>query len=124
MLAAEEKLHGRFEALMRAIQPALRELDDFHSVLYMVVHHYLSDNQMDKVKSASAELKEKMAALNEAKLPERLKGIDNDFQAARGNLSEAVKVLERSVASNDEKAIKASIEKVHSRYEALEKIFE
>lgn len=124
LLAAAEKLHSRFEALMRAIRPALTELDDFHSVLYMLVHHYLPDNQMDKVKSASMELKGKMAALNQAKLPERLQGIDHDFQAARGMLSGAVGALERSVASNDEKGIKEAIEKVHSRYEALEKVFE
>lgn len=124
LLAAAEKLHARFEACMRAIRPALKELDDFHSVLYMLVHHYVPNNQMDKIKSASAELKEKMAALNEAKLQERMQDSNADFQMARGMLSGAVGALERSIASNDEKSIKAAIDSVHSRYQALEKVFE
>jgi hypothetical protein len=124
LLAAAETLHSRFEALTRAIRPALKELDDFHSVLYMLVHHYLPSNQKDKIKSASMELKQKMAALNEAKLPESLQARDHDFQVAKGMLAGAVGALEQSVESNDDAAIKKAIESVHSRYQALEKVFE
>ena len=64
-----------------------------------------------------------MAALNEAQLPERLKDRDYEFQVARGLLSGSVGVLDLSVRSNDEKAIKDAVEAVHSNYQALEKIF-
>lgn len=72
LMVAAEVLHSRFEALMRAIRPALKELDDFHSVLYMLYHHYLPEYDPEKIRSSVAELKQKMAALNEVQVPEQL----------------------------------------------------
>ena len=40
LLAAAEKLHGQFESLMRITRPAMKELDEFHAVLYMIYHHH------------------------------------------------------------------------------------
>jgi hypothetical protein len=41
--------------------------------LYMLYHPYLPQNEAAKIKSAALELKQKMAALNSAVLPDRLK---------------------------------------------------
>jgi hypothetical protein len=124
LLAAAELIHSRFEMLMRAIRPPLKELDDFHSVLYMLYHHYWPNHQMAQVKSSAAELQQKMAALNEVKLPERLLDKDYDFRVARGLLSGAVGAFQQSVLSNDDNAIKDAIEAVHANYQKLEKILE
>jgi hypothetical protein len=123
LLAAAEVLHSRFEGLMRAIRPALKELDEFHAVLYMLYHHYLPKNDMGQIRKSAAELTQKMAVLNQAKLPERMMDKDRDFQVARGMLSQSVAALEEDIQSGDEKIIKNAIEAVHSRYQALEKIF-
>ncbi len=123
LLAAAEALHARFEGLMRAIRPALKELDDFHSVLYMLYHYYLPQNDRAKIRSSASELKQKMAALNAARLPERLKEKDAEFQAAKGRLSGSVESLEIKIQENDEKAIKEAVELVHSNYQALDKVF-
>jgi hypothetical protein len=123
LLAAAETLHARFEGLMRAIRPALKELDEFHAVLYMLYHHYLPKYEIDKIRASAEELKRKMTALNEAQLPERLQDKDYEFKVARGLLSASVAGLESTVQSNDEKAIKDSVEAVHTNYQALEKIF-
>jgi hypothetical protein len=123
LLAAAEALHGRFEALMRTIRPALKELDEFHAVLYMLYHHYLPKNDLDRIRKSAAELTQKMAALNQAKLPERLIDKDNDFQVARGMLSQSVSALDGAIRSNDARSIKDAVEVVHTRYQALEKIF-
>ena len=108
---------------MRAIRPALKELDEFHAVLYMLYHHYLPKNDLANIRKSAAELTQKMAALNQAKLPERLIDKDHDFQVARGMLAQSVAALEAGIQSSDEKTIKDAVEAVHSRYQALEKIF-
>jgi hypothetical protein len=108
---------------MRAIRPAMKELDDFHASLYMLYHHYLPKNEMRKVNSSAGELAQKMATLNAAQLPERLKQKEPEFQAARAKLSKSVDVLQLRVRSNSGTGIKEAVEAVHSDYQALEKIF-
>ena len=108
---------------MRVVRPALKELDEFHVVLYMLYHHYLPKNDTENIRKSAAEMTQKMAALNQAKLPERMIDKDHDFQVARGILSQAVAALEGAVQSNDARAIKDAVEAVHARYQALEKVF-
>ncbi len=123
LMDAAEALHSRFEGLVRAIRPALKELDEFHAVLYMLYHHYLPKNDRENILKSAAELQEKMTALNKAALPARLKDRDADFQARRGQLSQSVAALQTQVRSSNDKAIKEAIETVHSNYQALEKVF-
>jgi hypothetical protein len=124
LLAAAEKLHSQYEGLVRVIRPVLRELDDFHSVLYMLFHHYLPNNDMKSVRTSAAELKQKMMALNSAKLPERLKQKEDQFQAARKKLSDSVDALESAAGTNADQRIKDAVNVLHSNYQALEKVFE
>ncbi len=124
MLAATEVLHSRFAGLMRAIRPPMKELDDFHSVLYMLYHHYLPEYDLEKIRSSVSELKQKMAALREAEPPASIKGNASEFQAAREKLSASVDALEASIQTNDEKKIKAAVETMHSNYQALSGVCE
>jgi hypothetical protein len=122
LLNAAEELHRRFEALMRLIRPALEELDDFHSSLYMLYHHYLPEFDIEKIRSSAAELKQKMQALDAAALPERLQSKTAAFQAARKKLSESVEAFSKSAGTGREEAIKKAIEVLHTNYQAVEKI--
>jgi DNA mismatch repair ATPase MutS len=124
LLAAAEKLHGQFEALARSIRSGLGEIDDFHSALYMLYHHYMPAYDFENIKSSVAELKQKMAALNSAKLPERLKQKESEFIAARTKLLKSLEVLEASIPSKNEKAIKDAISELHSSFEALNSLFD
>jgi hypothetical protein len=124
LLAAAEKLHSQFEGLMRTIRPALDELDEFHAVLYMLYHHYLPKYDIQNIRTSAAELKQKMAALNSAGLPERLKQKEPEFQAARTRLSASVDALEASLKANQEQKIKEAVNTLHSNYQALDRIFE
>jgi len=124
LLAAAEALHSRFEGLMRAIRPAMKELDDFHASLYMLYHHYLPNNDGSKIGLTAGELVQKMAALNAAHLPERLKQKESEFQAARAKLSKSVDALQLRVRSNSGYGIKEAVEAVHSDYQALDRIIE
>ena len=124
LLAAAEKLHSQFESLMRTIRPALKELDEFHAVLYMLYHHYLPKYDLQNIRASAAELKQKMAALNSAKLPERLKQKEPEFQSAKAKLSTSVDGLESAVQTNAEQKIKDAVNSVHSNYQALDRVFE
>ena len=124
LLAAAEKLHSQFETLVRTIRPALRELDDFHAVLYMLYHHYLPKSDMPNIRSSAMELKQKMTALNAAKLPDRLKQKEQAFQAARAKLSASVEALETSIHSNSEPKLKEGVNAVHNDYQALDRLFQ
>jgi hypothetical protein len=124
LLTAAENLHSRFEGLMRAIRPALKELDEFHGVLYTLYHHYLPGRDAQKIRESAMELKERMAALNSAKLPERLKQKESEFQSARSKLSASVDALAASVQTDSEQKIAIGVNEVHSNYQSLEKIFE
>jgi hypothetical protein len=123
LMSAAELLHSRFEQLMRTIRPPLAELEAFHTVLYMLYHHYLPKSEMENIRKATAEMAQKMSALNSAKLSERSKDKEPEFQSKRAQLSESVAALEPALKSGDLKAIKDAIEKVHTNYQALEHIF-
>ncbi len=67
--------------LVRVIRPALKELDEFHAVLYMLYHYYMPGDSLEQMKSSAVALKEKMVVLNKAVLPERLKSKEPAFAA-------------------------------------------
>jgi hypothetical protein len=102
----------------------MKELDDFHSVLYMLYHHYLPEYDLEKIRSSVSELKQKMAVLKEAEIPERIKDSAFEFQVARSRLSTSVDALESSLQTNDGEKIKAAVETMHSNYQALSGVCE
>lgn len=124
LLDAAEKLHSQYERLVRVIRPALKELDEFHAVLYMLYHYYMPGDSLEQIKSSASALTEKMAALDKAALPERLKSKEPAFVAARQKLSTSVNALATSAPTDDLKKIKTAVISVHTDYQALEKVFE
>ncbi len=124
LLAAAEALHNRFERLVRAIRPLVKELDDFHAVLYMLYHYYLPNRELQKIRSSASELKQKMDALNLIRLPDHLKAKEAEFQAARMRLSKSVDALVLSSRSDDVTTLRNAIEEVHSNYRALDELLD
>jgi hypothetical protein len=124
LLDAAEKLHAQYERLVRVLHPALKEVEEFHAVLYMLYHYYMPGDSLEQMKSSAAALQEKMAVLDKAVLPERLKSKEPAFTAARQKLSKSVSALAATAPSNDLKKIKSAAVTVHTDYQALEKVFE
>lgn len=123
LLDAAERLHSSYESLVRTIRPAMKELDEFHAVLYVLYHYQMPEYSLEKIKTSVAALKEKMADLNKAVLPERLKNKEQTFIVARAKLSQSVDALASMIRTKDEAKIKSAINAMHSDYEALERIF-
>ena len=124
LLAAAESLHAQFERMVRIVRPALKELDAFHGTLYVLYHRQLDPFVPEGVAQSVKTLKEKMGPLSAATLPERLKAKEAAFVAARGQLSTAVDGAVATLDGKDEKAIRAAVEVVHTRYQELEKVFD
>jgi hypothetical protein len=125
VLDAVEKVHSGYEAMVRVIRPALKELDAFHQVLYAVHHYEMPAGDMAKLQLSADSLTARMAALNKAVLPERLKSKDVLFLKARAALSEAVVSFADAVKKGlpKEEVQKAELA-MHGRYQVLDKVFE
>jgi hypothetical protein len=126
LLDAAESLHGQYENLVRIVRPVLKELSDFHAELYMLYHYYMPEYKLKQMKASAAVLKERMATLNKATLPARLKSKQDEFQMAREKLSASVDDLQEILKNpaNDQGKTNAAIYAVHGDYQALERLFE
>jgi hypothetical protein len=124
LLDAAEKLHMRYEMLVRALRPVLAEMDAFHKVLYVVYHKYLPDKKWDDVRKAAPEMKAKAEAVAKAQLPKRLEAKSEAFKSAAAALVEATAELESLGSGGDGAVLEKAIDKIHVKYQALEKVFE
>jgi hypothetical protein len=125
LLNAAEKLHSQYEKLVRTIRPVLKELDEFHQVLYTLYHYHMPAYDIEKIRTSVGELSAKMKTLNAASLPDRLKSKKQDFTAKRKALDKSVKQLAKVVkAKKSEQQVKDAIVAMHDRYQALESVFD
>lgn len=124
LLDAAERLHANYEALVRVIRPPLKEIEEFHQVLYMVYHHYIPAKDRARLAAAVPRLQEKMALLDSVRLPERQKKREGAFTEARAKLSASVAALSVPSGESDLDGLIAAIESVHADYQMLEKVFE
>ena len=124
MLDAAEALHAKYEMLVRILRPVLKEMDDFHKVLYIVFHKDLPDKKWDNIRAAAPELKAKAEAVTLAKLSTRLEPKAASFKASAAELVKAASALAALGAESKGEAIEEAVLKLHTRYQELEKIFE
>lgn len=124
LLAAAENLHSQFERMVRIIRPVLKELEAFHGTLYVLYHRQLDPFALEAVSQSVRTLQEKMGPLTAAALPERLKAREAAFAAARAQLATAVDAAVALLEGKDEKAIRAAVDRLHTKYQELEKVFD
>jgi len=124
LLDAAEVLHAKFEMMVRLIRPVLKEIDEFHKVLYVVYHKYLPNKEFDEIKAVSDDFILKAEAITKASLPNRLEGKSEEFSAAAKDLLEASKKLKITSSTQDPSAIEKAVEYLHTKYQDLEKIFD
>ncbi len=120
LLDAAEKLHMQYEKLVRTIRPALKELEEFHTDLYMLYHYYMPGDSIAAMQQSALALKEKMVSLNQAELPARMKEKEQSFIAARKDLSEAVQAFAAVAPKGDVKELHKAVGVVHEKYQKLD----
>ena len=124
LLDAAESLHSRYEKLVRTIRPVLREMDEFHQVLYVVFHRYLPDGKYADIKAVSGDLKDKAEAVTRAVLSARMEARASAFQKAAAEMFEASRELVEACRQGVDSAIKEAVLILHAKYQALEKVFD
>ncbi len=124
LLDAAEALHAKFEMLVRLIRPVLKEIEEFHKVLYVVYHKYLPNIEFDKIKEVNDDFIQKAKAITEATLPTRLEAKTDEFTAAAAELLKAAENLKKTCATQDADAIEKAVDHLHTQYQNLEKIFD
>jgi len=123
-LKAAEVLHARYEMLVRITRPVLKEMDEFHKVLYVIYHKDLPAKDYEKIKAATQELILRAEAITKATLPGRLEARKEQFTRAASELYEEAKVLGKTAKTKSGEAVAAAVEKVHAKYQDLVKVFD
>jgi hypothetical protein len=123
LLNAAEKLHSQYEKMVRIVKPMVKELDAFHIVLYNIYHKFLPEFKLSELKKAVPVLAERKDTLMAVKLKFRQE-TDKTKEKAKAELGAAVDELVKVMASDDKDKIKKAIEKVHTKYQATEKVFD
>jgi uncharacterized protein YoxC len=124
MLNAAENLHAKFEMMVRIINPVLKEVDDFHKVLYVIYHKYLPEKNYDEIKSVSGDLKSKAEAIVNTKTNKKVESRLEQFKAASADLLNAVNHLFEICQGNDNAKIEKAVEEMHTKYQNLEAVFD
>ena len=124
LLDAAEILHAGYEMLVRTIRPVLKEIDDFHKVLYVVFHKSLPEKMFAEIKAMSGDLKTRAEAVTKATLSKRMESKSAMFQAASADMLKAAIELETACQEGDNAAIESAVLTLHAKYQALEKIFD
>ena len=123
LLNAAETLHSKFEMMIRIIKPVLKEVDEFHKVLYVIYHKYLPEKDYESIKSVSEELQQKAEAITTAKPSRRIEPKLEQFNAAANELHTATNELVEACQSDDNDVIENAVENVHTKYQSLEGVF-
>jgi hypothetical protein len=124
MLNAAENLHSKFEMMVRIINPVLKEVDDFHKVLYVVYHKYLPEKNYEAIKSVSSDLKFKAEAIVNAKPNKKVESRLEQFKSASSDLLNAVNELVEICKGDDNSQIEKGVEEMHTKYQNLEAVFD
>jgi len=124
LLVAAEALHAKYESLVRTLSPVLKEMEAFHQALYVVYHTYLPDKAYDKIRGACADLVIKAEAVTKATLPKRLEGKAGAFKTAAAELLAEAKALDAAGQAHDHDGMEECVNALHTKYQALEKIFD
>ncbi len=124
LLLAVEELHTRYEGLVRTIRPVAKEVDEFHKDLYVIYHHYLPGNDLEKVMTMADGLKEKAHLLTEVKLSSRLADKQERYNKAVEELIKTTDAFVESLEQTDNEIINQSLDKMHTCYQKLEAVFD
>jgi len=123
LLNAAEALHAKYEALNRIISPVLKEMDEFHKAFYVVYHKYLPEKNYGRIKAEGGDIKSKAEAVTKAVLPKRLEAKSELFKAAAAEFSQAASELDSVCKAGNDASIEEAVNKLHTKYQNLEKLF-
>ena len=124
LLKATENLHTCYEQLVRVFAPRVKELENFHLVLYPLWHGALPNKDYKAIKASTPALQEKMDVLMKVELSDKSKEIAPKFTEKRKALKASVDDLVKACSGKDNKKIEEKLDKMHTAYQKLDAVFE
>jgi len=121
---AVENMHSAFEQLARTLAPRMKEIGDFHLVLYPLWHEAMPNKDYQAIKAAVPSLESRMDALMKAQIPEEFKDIEPQITEKREALRKSVEDLANVCRANKDKEIIDKLTQMHESYQALDGVFE
>jgi hypothetical protein len=122
--SALENMHSAFEQMARVLAPRIKEIEEFHLVLYPLWHYAMPDKDYQAIKAAIPTLESRMDALMKAQFPERLKDSETQFIGKREALRKAVGDLTNVCRQNKDDEIIDKLIRMHECYRDLDEVFE
>lgn len=123
LLDAAEKLHADFEMMVRIIKPIMKEVDDYHKVLYIIYHKIIPYEKFSELEPLIDELIIRAEAIPNGKLSKRIEGKKDEFFSVVNELIEATKAVKEVLKTNNQEKIKSAVEVMHTKYQKLENLF-
>ena len=124
LLGAAESLHAGYERLVRTIRPVLKEMDEFHKVLYVAFHKALPERKFGEIRAAAPDLEARAQAVAGASLSKRMEARTDSFRAAAAGLVAAASSLAAASGSAGDALVEKALLVLHDKYVALEKVFD
>ncbi len=124
LLNATENLHTAYEQLVRVFAPRVKELENFHLVLYPLWHEALPKKDFKAIIACAPTLQEKMDTLMKVDFPEKFKENVPQFIEKRKALKDSVDELVKACNKKDNKKIEEKLDKMHTAYMELDGVFE
>jgi flagellar motility protein MotE (MotC chaperone) len=121
---AVENMHSAFEQMARVLAPRMKEMEEFHLVLYPLWHEAMPNKEYQTIKDAVPSLENKMDALMKAEIPEDFKDIETRIIEKREALGKAVEDLANVCRKNKNQEIIDKLTQMHESYRALDEVFE
>jgi hypothetical protein len=121
---AVENMHSAFEQVARVLAPRMKEIEEFHLVLYPLWHEAMPQKDYQTIKFAIPSLESKMDALMKAQIPEEFTHIEAQIIEKREALGKAVDNLANACRKNKDEEIIDKLTQMHESYRALDGAFE
>ncbi len=124
LLDAAEKLHADFEMMVRIIKPIMKEVDEYHKVLYVIYHKIIPYDKFSELEPLIDELIIRAEAIPNGKLSKRIEAKKEEFFSVVNELIEATKAVKDVLKTNNSEKIKSAVEVMHTKYQKLENLFD
>ncbi len=116
---AFDKMHSAYAEMNGTLYLRPEGVEEFHNVLAVIWHEYLSAKNFDQIKASSPELVQKAEALTKVQLDERMADCHEHFQKAASAVYKCAQELAMACEKDDPEVISGKVEQLHNSYNEL-----
>jgi len=104
------------------ITSSVPELSDFHAIIYPIWHDAYPAKDFKALKGFVPQIKASVESINNAKLPGILRDKEAEWKSVLKELNSVAQNYYEAAGSNDNEALLAAAEKLHSMYERMNRV--